>query len=286
MNADTAIPLPDFHSRYRWYTACWMARFAQVAYFRRSSKNPFPDEKKIFETLSQEAAGFKEVQGFDAGSSQGVVIVHEDFVVAAMRGTDEAADWLDNLHAWPAESRFGNIHSGFKRATEAVWPDMKRAIRAGRRRSGGKNRRAYDVPLWLTGHSLGGAMATVAAADLLWADESYQGTYTFGQPRVGDREFARKYNIEARAKHFRFQNNNDIVTRVPARLMGYSHVGSSLYITEDGEVSDDPGWWTRFLDRVKGAVEDLLEVGIDAVKDHDVQLYRYAVEAWRDKKLV
>ena len=126
-------------------------------------------------------------------------------------------------------------------------------------------------------------MATLSAAQLIHADEPFNGVYTFGQPRCGDREFARVFNMEAKGRFFRFQNNNDIVTRVPARITGYSHVGTFIYITSKGQLDADIGWWHRFLDTVKGAVEDLGNTGIDAVKDHRMDKYLKAIEKWGDK---
>ena len=60
-----------------------------------------------------------------------------------------------------------------------VWPDMRQAIRALRPGDGAHR------PLWLTGHSLGGALATIAASLLVDDDESFFGVYTFGSPRSG-----------------------------------------------------------------------------------------------------
>jgi len=289
MPRDAEIPLPIATTEYLWNNAYWMARFSELAYKRKTKQNPAPDEQKILDELKKEGTGFRDVLAFNAESSQGVVIVHEDFVVAAMRGTDEVGDWLDNLQAWPAESDFGLVHAGFKRALDDIWKPMKSALRKTRSRTAkstdGRSYR-YNVPLWLTGHSLGGAMVTLAASHLVWADEPFYGVYTYGQPRVGDRDFARKFNVEAKTKSFRFQNNNDLVTRVPARAMGYSHVGTFVYISEGGELSRDMGWWYRFLDSVQGAVSDLLEIGIDGVKDHGIERYRKAIADWGDKDLL
>lgn len=58
-----AVPLPDHHSKYRWYTAYWMARISEVAYHRRSKQDSSPNETKIQEALQEEAAGFLEVRG-------------------------------------------------------------------------------------------------------------------------------------------------------------------------------------------------------------------------------
>lgn len=265
-------------SRYRPVNAYWMAKFSEISYRKKSKKDLSPDEDAIRTELRDIDQKFSEVKGFDAKSSQGVVIKHEDFVVAAFRGTDEIGDWLDNLNCVPQPGPLGDVHIGFYKALMDIWPQMKKAIRSFRRTSNG----LPDRPLWLTGHSLGGALTTLAVATLIEADETFYGAYTFGSPRVGDRNFARNFNVEAKDKVFRFQNNADIVSRVPARIMGYSHVGSFVYISENGELSTDIGWWYRFMDTVKGVITDIGETGLDSIKDHSIKEYIDAIVNYGD----
>ena len=73
-------------------------------------------------------------------------------------------------------------------------------------------------------------MATIAAAKFIHEDMPFTSVYTFGQPRAMTRDTSRIFNMECKSRFFRFHNNNDLVTRVPARVMGYSHVGSYMYI--------------------------------------------------------
>ncbi|WP_133511941.1 lipase family protein [Candidatus Thiosymbion oneisti] len=262
------VQLNPLTSRYEPANAYWMAKFSEIAY--RKQKDLSPDVQAIKAELCNIDKKFSEVKGFDAKSSQGIVIKHEDFVVAAFRGTDEIGDWLDNLNAVPQCGPLGgDVHTGFYRALMDIWPQMKTAIRSFCRTSNG----LPDRPLWLTGHSLGGALATLAVATLMEADETFYGAYMFGSPRVGNKVFARHFNVEAKGKVFRFQNNADIVTRVPARLMGYSHVGSFVYISENGKLSTDIGWWYRFMDTVKGVIADIGEKGLDAIEDHSIDEY-------------
>ena len=272
------MPFQPWTSKYKPINAYWMARFSKVAYKKKTDGSP--DVDAIGSELSAIDPKFVDVSGFDAQSSQGVVIKNEEYVVAAFRGTDEIADWLDNLNAVTKDGPLGEVQTGFHRALMDIWPQMKTAIRAFRRTSDG----LPDRPLWLTGHSLGGAMATLAAATLIEADETFYGTYTFGSPRVGDRGFARTFNVEAKSKVFRFQNNADIVTRVPARLMGYSHVGSFVYISEGGKLSDDVGWWYRFMDTIKGVIGDIGDKGIEGIKDHNINQYIDAIATYGDQE--
>lgn len=127
-------------------------------------------------------------------------------------------------------------------------------------------------------------MATVASSILIQEDESFTSTYTFGQPRAISRDAGRIYNVEAKGKTFRFQNNNDIVTRAPARIMGYTHVGTFLYISQLRQIHQDPGLWLQFLDSVDGAMESIKESGIDAVEDHGMKHYLEAVRKWNFAK--
>ncbi len=80
---------------------------------------------------------------------------------------------------------------------------------------------------------------------------------------------------------YRFQNNEDLVTRVPARVMGYSHVGKCLYIDEDEKIHRDPGFWFKFVDLVQGAVDTVAtEKSFEGIKDHNIAAYLKAIKEW------
>ncbi len=79
-----------------------------------------------------------------------------------------------------------------------------------------------NVDVYVTGHSLGGALATIAAMDIAEKDKlrTLINLYTFASPRVGDNEFADKFNQftsgdNKKIKAFRFANSEDIVPKVP-----------------------------------------------------------------------
>ncbi len=57
--------------------------------------------------------------------------------------------------------------------------------------------------------------------------------YTFGQPRVGDRNFARLYNRFHGKQTFRVVNDQDIVPRVPGVLLGYRHCGNEALLSAE-----------------------------------------------------
>ena len=91
----------------------------------------------------------------------------------------------------------------------------------------------------MTGHSLGAALATVAA-NLLCADQpgglGIRGLYTYGSPRVGDNGFGRRITVPV----YRFRNNTDLVTHVPLGLV-FHHVGRLQFIDSGGSIHSDVG---------------------------------------------
>jgi triacylglycerol lipase len=86
---------------------------------------------------------------------------------------------------------------------------------------------------------LGAALATLAVATCGEEAKPVHGLYTFGQPRVGGKSFARNFDLNFKSRAFRFVNNNDVVTRVPTRAMGYRHVGQVLVFDSSGKIQTD-----------------------------------------------
>ena len=257
-------------TRYDAVNAYWLASLSKFVYARDGQFN----QRGIMKHLKTLGPGFRSVRVFDRNSAQAMLVEHDDFLVGAFRGTDESGDWLDNIKAFPTDAPLGKAHRGFYESMLDVFPDME--ARLGEIRTA---RRGEHLGLWLTGHSLGGAMATLAAARLIERDEVLYGVYTFGQPRAGSRDFARTFNVEAKDRYFRFQNASDIVSRVPARVMGYSHVGTLYYIDQDGDISTDMKWWYRFLDMTTDVLSNLGDRELEGIEDHDIDRYIAAIAA-------
>jgi len=76
------------------------------------------------------------------------------------------------------------------------------------------------APIWITGHSLGGALAVHASVDLTIAGYKLQGVYTFGQPRIANTKFSAWYreHIASSFEHFRVTHNRDPVPHLPPDL--------------------------------------------------------------------
>ena len=93
-----------------------------------------------------------------------------------------------------------------------------------------------DYQVRVTGHSLGGALATIAAMDIhdnLGIENVH--TITFASPRVGNHDFAQQWNDRLAESSMRFVHENDIVPHIPFPQLGYEHVGYEMWETQ-GEV--------------------------------------------------
>jgi triacylglycerol lipase len=175
--------------------------------------------------------------------TQGFIATNDDSILIAFRGTEKVSDWVTDLQVSLAGGPFGKIHEGFLAALYSVLWDLIESI--DRFRNG-----ADPQPLWFTGHSLGAAIATVAVAKFREMDRPVRGLYTFGSPRVGNRQFEQSFNADFKHRTFRLVHGNDVISRIPTRSMGYSHVGIFYYLDPDGGVKRDPTQWELFLDRI------------------------------------
>ncbi|MBC7659014.1 MAG: lipase family protein [Chitinophagaceae bacterium] len=114
---------------------------------------------------------------------------------------------------------------------------------------------AAPLNLWITGHSLGGALSTLLTAKIMLLHSEGQllnvnviGSYSYGAPRVGSRDFANAFDTMAQKQGVsvvRFRNHADHVTTVPAGITGlggYWHVGTLAYIDESKAIYFRDGW--------------------------------------------
>ncbi len=216
--------------------------------------------------------GFKKVKYIEnkQTSTEGFVASTDDFIVVTFRGTQQWRDWLTDARFIQTEGKLGEVHSGFHWAYKSIEDNLNDAIEHCRRRTRKTlpsrykdlnqfDEKIYPQSIWFTGHSLGGALATLAVGQRIVRSLPVDGLYTFGSPRVYDWDASIKFDQAMGDRSFRFVNNNDIVTRIPKRIMGYRHVGQLKYFDENGDLKEDPSWWSRFLDRLQGRFDDFLE---------------------------
>jgi hypothetical protein len=88
----------------------------------------------------------------------------------------------------------------------------------------------------LTGHSRGGALATLAAHELQQEGFLQVAVFTFGSPRIGDQGFAEACRFPV----YRFECEGDPVPLLPP-LQGYASVGDSIWLADDGRIHSSQG---------------------------------------------
>ena len=236
----------------------------------------YQDEAPIqAKTASWGLSNFKFI---DSGlSTQVFVAGNDELVIVAYRGTEDVTDFIADIRALQVDGPWGKVHKGFSKALDRVFDEVAATIESFR--SGGQS-------LWICGHSLGAALATLTAAQLKTQDTAINGIYTYGEPRSGDPDFARHYEAALKERHFRFANNNDAVTRIPWEQfqfqdieLEYSHVGQFIYITTRKTLSDDIGTWGLRADRALGRIQaGATGDFFDGVTDHAIAEYIKALE--------
>jgi triacylglycerol lipase len=224
-----------------------------------------PEREFVRDALAR--AGLLEARFFLRRRTFAVAATVQDTVVVAFRGTNSLERFPQNLKLLLEPEGEGKVHGGYREAVDLVWPRISKHL---------GDRRA-----WFTGHSLGGALALVAAGRHAPA----RGVVTFGAPRVGDRDYRDAFPTPA----FRFVNNSDLVPDLPPGI-GYHHVGRLLYFDRAGDLREGPGRWDLAKDVIGAHVEraretvarwrkgDWSALAYDGLIDHAPVLY--AILAW------
>ncbi len=236
-----------------------LSRLQQALLFAELSNASYYDQDFIAPILKE--MGFHEFRYFDRDGAQAYILWNDHDCVVACRGT-EPNEWNDikadaNAVAVVTET-FGKVHKGFNTEVDDLWPMLEEVLTTN------------EKTLWFTGHSLGGAMATICAGRCYLSDipSMPHALYTYGSPRVGCKRFVNFVELD----HSRFVNNNDIVTRVPPPWMGYRHGGKEWYLNRNGRLSKAKGF-ARSLDRWRGFLRGLIKFNIDHFADHSMERY-------------
>lgn len=319
--------LPSYRKAYSDRTSWLMACLAELAYIRfnplfadQKNKAYFLDEIKklidakrrstlvtLIDALAYDPAkeeqelttnltllSFDLIEKYDRNGTQAIIVSNKDMAILAFRGTEATSIKdikADAKAVTTGCSSGGSIHSGFDAAYNEVGLDIQKRLN----RDDLKN-----IPLYITGHSLGGALATIAAKKLTHPLGGVAACYTFGSPRVGDEI----WGSTIKAPIYRIVNAADCVTMLPPsselisilgwavrlipnvgkgiqsfilqRFNGYLHVGNMRYMTNcakdnynDVKLLYSVSWWFRIwaLWYKKLPFKKVL-------KDHSITTYR------------
>ncbi len=196
--------------KYNPVNAWWLSEISRLIYRNNhtftgeKTREDFLKEAGLHETHFIKISGVTSAIITDKGSSE--------FAILVFRGSANLKNWISNLKAikakWP---KGGHVHLGFMKAFEKIWPELDKIISS------------IPLPLFYTGHSLGAALATLAASV-----KPPVALYTFGSPKTGDREFADSLSP---VSIYRIINNLDIVPRLPPASC-FTHVGKPIHFAD------------------------------------------------------
>ena len=254
------------HRRNAW----WLADAALLSYW-----SPADVKTRI------EAAGF-DARSINCDGTQCYVATGFGAAIVAFRGTqpDQWRDVLDDIRLAlvPWDRPDTRVHAGFKDALNRVWPALGPLL----------SQLGQTMRVWFTGHSLGAALATLAADR--YPDTA--GVVTIGSPRVGDPRFAAQFDARFGSRALRYVRNTDVVTHVPTPLpLPYKHVGELRQITRSGTIQSERPSLAHFFSDLVGDPDHLRELieGLDTgvlrraptfLLDH--MPVGYAVDIWND----
>jgi hypothetical protein len=252
------------------------------------------------------AEAFRKELGMEAhlisvGNTQVYIAVNDNHIVAAFRGT-EAPTTIDGLKDWlltdaanlliVPEGRLGTdlaaagvgarFHQGFVKAIGDIWDPLLAAIESEHK----KNER----PIWLTGHSLGGALALLAGWLLRRKFINVHQIYTFGGPMIGNDVVVQAFAREFPDKIFRYVNRPDPVPKLPTISLianHYGHCGAETLLGEAAAALDlFKQMASRTIDGILNAslIEELWKAITQRIDAHSMTNYRNLIAALSPKE--
>lgn len=303
-NIDLAMNPPVKRAAYSDRTAWLMAEFSKLVY------ETFPSRKGEVGVIDTELEkiSFQVLEYWSEAGTQAMLIKRnardgvEGMLVLVFRGTQlkEARDVMVDINMRLTDySGGGRVHAGFLDGFNCVGQSIKTALE--------QYNRDGQLPLYITGHSLGGALALIATRAF---DADHCGaTYTFGCPRTADEAFFEPIKTPV----YRIVNAGDGVARMPLgyslsialsilRLIpfngthwlskialnyisGYAHYGNLIFVSGTGDsvkvsISPDIFWQAPFV-----CLRWVATLGRALLLDHSMDEYRQKLMAYAQKRI-
>ncbi len=201
--------------------AAYLVNARNLAYIARAvySDDPIEDFPVLTETFDRVITLRDDrVFGLVAGDRHNAVVT--------FRGRDDEVQLVESLAYGQTEWVQGRAHSGLVKLLEGIWQSLL---------AGFFDVKAHEKTLWLTGHSLGGCLAMLAAQRLASEGFDPHMVVTFGTPRVLDKVAAAAYPTRL----YRFVNNEDAIPGIPWPTLfdTYAHAGQEVLLLASGDIA-------------------------------------------------
>jgi triacylglycerol lipase len=243
--AERLIHPPVNRAAYSDRTAWILACCSHLAY---------DDIKKLPAQLAQFGMKLKQKFYCDLNENFAYLAVHPTYAVLAFKGTvpSESQTVKTDLDFKMVRARYGEFHQGFIDTYHKMAPAIEKALAQ------------LDVPIYVTGHSLGGALSLVATTFIKDQDH-LAACYTYGCPKVGNSQFA---NHLFKVPVYRCVHHADIVPAVPFYTMGFRDYGDMRYLTNDNKVCEGSQAFFR-----RGLAMCWPFNWLDCIQDHGIKHY-------------
>jgi hypothetical protein len=209
---------------YNRVNALWLAELSRLVYRHDiEEENPPPQPTR---TSFLENVGLEQRRFFNSQNTKAILVESVTapvFAVLVFRGTEQ------NINSLITDLEFGippldqdivRVHQGFRKALDSVWNSIENELTT------------LTCPVFYTGHSLGAALATLAALR-----RPPRAVYTFASPRVGNEAFAASFGS---LPVFRIVDDEDALTLLPPKMLGFRHVGA-LQLLKGPETGPETG---------------------------------------------
>ncbi len=288
----------------------WLEEFADELLIKGVDSEEFL--RKILEKTGFELLDTINITETQAFACKRVAQGEDPYIVIAFRGTEQkVSDWLTDARVVPTEVGITKVHTGFREAlmveTDSVGKTALKIVEDVLGMPAAKDANGESLPIFITGHSLGGALALLTTREL--ALDITGACYTYGAPRVANYEYFEGMKTPV----YRVVNSADIVPRVPPgaitglivklvqglswitgfmpvvsklfdkleawldKLNGYRHYGDQRYLTDvqSGRfetvklLSNPPA-----IDRIIWMGQHIAVTLLAPVKSHGMAIYR------------
>jgi hypothetical protein len=201
--------------------------------------------------------------------TQGFVATKNKTIYVTWRGSESKKDFQNDasIDKVPFINEGEKVHIGFKSCWESVVDDTYNAIDTAL-----ENLQGEATDIVVSGHSLGGAIATLYAHSIKTHYPHYNvKSTTIGSPRVGNKVFKENYD-NSDIDTLRIVHKNDLVTHVP--YIRFHHVNYQVRLDTDGNILKNDSSFKSFWLYIKALFSG------KNVMDHMGDGYLKALENW------
>ena len=173
----------------------------------------------------------------------GFIAIYPDQIVFSFQGTKNAKAWISDFDIYPLKDRElkngewgeGTIADGFYTGWSAFKKIVNEVIH--------KATKQQKANIICTGHSRGGALATLCGRHIAKNLKIPCSVISFASPAVGNKKYRNQFN-KLPVNHTRVTYGYDIVSAVPPHALGFRHTGNNVHFVHKD-------WWVRLINRFR-----------------------------------